>query len=134
MKSLIPSIIVAGLVIGGAIYFVSNGSKGATPDLANTGDGQNVSIVDGKQIIKITANGGYSPSVSLAKAGVPSVLAVKTSGTFDCSSALSIPTLNYREILPNSAETLIDIPAQESGTTIDGLCSMGMYNFQLKFD
>jgi plastocyanin domain-containing protein len=63
------------------------------------GDGNNVSIVDGKQVIEILARGGYSPRKTVAKAGVPTILRVKTQNTYDCSSALVIPALNYRKFL-----------------------------------
>ena len=94
----------------------------------------NVAMVDGKQIIDISAKGGYAPLNTNAKAGVPTVLKVQTNGTYDCSSALRIPDLGYDETLPPSGETTIEIPAQEPGAKIDGLCAMGMYNFSVTFN
>lgn len=118
------SILTAGAVIGGIILF-SGGDK----DSQN-----NVSFVDGKQVITISAKGGYLPRITTAKAGVPTVMKVSTRGTFDCSSALVIPTLSYRNNLPPSGETLIDVPPQEPGSVLKGLCAMGMYNFQVRFN
>ncbi len=94
----------------------------------------NVSVVDGKQIITITAKGGYLPKTTTAKAGMPTVIKVVTNGTFDCSSAVSIPSIKYQKNLPQTGETLIDVPTQTAGTTINGTCSMGMYNFAIKFE
>lgn len=94
----------------------------------------NVTIVDEKQVITISAKGGYSPQVTHAKADIPTIIKVVTNGTFDCSSALSIPSLQYQKNLPATGETLIDVPAQSTGTTLQGVCSMGMYNFSILFE
>ncbi|HEY4519839.1 MAG TPA: hypothetical protein VJH33_02275 [Candidatus Paceibacterota bacterium] len=125
MKETVISIVIAGLLIGGAIVFTSPSTTTAV---------NNVSIVDGKQIIEIGAKGGYAPKVSVAKAGIPTILRVQTRGTFDCSSALVIPSVGYRENLPPSAVTDIEVPAQKSGSTLQGLCAMGMFNFKVQFN
>ena len=91
-------------------------------------------MVDGKQIIMISAKGGYSPKVTTAKADMPTVIKMDTQGTFDCSSALTIPSIGYRNNLPPSGETAIDVSPQKAGTTVRGLCAMGMYNFSINFN
>ena len=96
--------------------------------------GENVSIVANQQIIALEAKGGFFPTMSVANAGVPSILRVSTNGTYDCSSALSIPSLSYRANLPPTGTTDIEIPAQTAGTTINGTCSMGMYSFSISFE
>ena len=96
--------------------------------------GNNVSVVDGKQIITINAKGGYSPRTTNAKADMPTVIKMETNGSFDCSSALSIPSLGYRNNLPPSGETLIDVLPQKAGTKLQGICAMGMYNFTINFN
>jgi len=96
--------------------------------------GENVSIVNDQQVIAIEAKGGFSPITSVAQAGIPSVLQISTNGTYDCSSAISIPSLGYRKNLPATGVANIEIPAQEAGTTINGTCSMGMYNFSIAFE
>lgn len=90
-------------------------------------------IIDGKQIIDISAKGGYSPRVVVAKAGVPTVLRVTTSGTFDCSASVVIPKLSYQKFLQPSGTEDIAISAEQAQGTLQGLCAMGMYNFQIKF-
>ena len=70
-------------------------------------------VVDGKQVIEIKAKGGYTPREILAKADMPTVIKVKTQGTFDCSSALVIPSLNYRSNLSPSGVTEIEVPPQK---------------------
>ncbi|HEY4523344.1 MAG TPA: cupredoxin domain-containing protein [Candidatus Paceibacterota bacterium] len=131
MKITAISILVAAILIGGAIVIVGSNqdSNGITPPTEN-----NVNVIDGKQIIEINAKGGYSPRVTTAQAGMPTVIKVNTRGTFDCSSALVIPSLGYRKNLPPSGETIIDVPLQASGSVLQGLCAMGMYNFQVRFE
>lgn len=129
MKATYISIIIVVFLIGGAILL---GSSSKIPESNITVD-SNVSIVDGKQIIEIGAKGGYLPKVSIAKADIPNILRVQTSGTFDCSSAITIPSIGYRNNLPPSGITEILVPAQKSGTTLQGLCSMGMYSFKIEF-
>lgn len=90
-------------------------------------------LIDGKQFIDISAKGGYSPRVVTAKAGVPTVLRVTTNGTFDCSASVVIPKLSYQRFLQPSAVEEISITAEQAQGTLQGLCSMGMYNFQIKF-
>ena len=129
MKLTIISTILALMFIGGAIIFARNGAKTDTAVSQS-----NISIIDGKQIIEIDAKGGYSPSVTVAKADTPTIIKVKTQGTFDCSSALVIQSIGYRANLPPSGETLIEVPPQKSGSILRGMCGMGMYNFSVKFD
>ncbi len=116
------------LIGGGILVFQSNSAPETAVDSQN-----NVSNVDGKQVIEISVKGGYFPRVSAAKANLPTILKMKTNGTFDCSSALVIPSLNYRTNLPLSGEKLIELPPQAAGTTMQGICSMGMYSFSINF-
>ena len=122
------AIIFAGLLIAGTIIW-SHGAASA-PQEASV---KNVSIVDGVQIIAITAKGGYTPKITKAEANMRSELRITTRGTFDCSSALNIPSLNYHKNLPPEGETRIEIPPQKAGTTLSGICAMGMYHFAVQF-
>ena len=90
-------------------------------------------VVDGKQFIDITAKGGYSPRVVTAKAGMPTVLRVQTNGTFDCSASLVIPKLSYQKFLQSSGTEEIIISPEAAQGTMKGLCSMGMYSFEIDF-
>ena len=129
MKTIIISILVAIALIGGAMWLVKNNPADSLEPSVN-----NVSVVDGKQIIEITAKGGYFPRVTLAKANLPTIIKMATAGTFDCSSSLVIPSLGYRHNLASSGVTEIEVPAQASGAKLQGLCSMGMYNFSVNFN
>jgi plastocyanin domain-containing protein len=127
MKATITSVIVAILLIGGALVLVGSGQNNPGSTNAN-----NVSIVDGVQIIEINAKGGYQPRSSVAKAGLPTILRFNTNGTFDCSSAVRIPSLNISKSLPQSGIVDIDLGTREAGN-LSGMCGMGMYRFDIKF-
>jgi len=127
MKFITISIIVVVILIGGAFLLSSSKSTNNTNIPAN-----NVSIVDGVQIVELKAKGGYKPEVSVAKAGIPTILRFDTSGTFDCSASVRIPSMNISKLLPNTGSTDIDLGIQKVGT-FDGTCGMGMYPFQIEF-
>jgi plastocyanin domain-containing protein len=127
MKATIISIIVAVVLIGGAFIFTRDG--GDTGQVINA---NNVSVVDGKQIIEITARGGYQPRKSIAKAGIPTIIRFNTKGTFDCSSSIRIPSLDITKSLPQSGSTDIDIGSGKIGI-LKGSCGMGMYPFEVEF-
>ena len=129
MKPIIISIIATAVLIGGAIIFSGSGAG-----LAAAPSVDNVSIANGKQIVEIGVKGGYSPKLTAAKAGMPTVLRMKTKAMFDCTSSLSIPSIGYQNSLPPSGETDIEIPVQQPGTTLKGLCAMGMYHFAVNFN
>ncbi len=123
-----------GLLIWGWILFGGENAISQSNEPKNNLYEDNVRIEDGKQIITIRAKGGYYPRKTEAKAEIPTIIRMETNGTFDCSSALVIPSLKYRKSLPISGITEIEVPAQKAGSTLDGLCSMGMYNFAINFD
>lgn len=139
----ITSIIIAVMVIGTTFFFVNKypaptitetggGQKELTKE-TNNSSGENIEIKKGIQYITIIARGGYSPRISNAMAGIPTKLIIKTNGTFDCSAALVIRSLNYRDMLPNTGETIIDAGTPKSGEKLQGICGMGMYNFLVSF-
>lgn len=127
MKATIISIIAAVVLIGGAFMFTRSGS-----DAGQVANANNVSVVDGKQIIEITARGGYQPRKSIAKAGIPTVIRFNTKGTFDCSSSVRIPSLGISKSLPQTGSTDIEIGEGKLGT-LQGTCGMGMYPFEVEF-
>lgn len=132
MKKLfvISILLTVGSIVGIIVLLQNSGTSTAT-----VASGQsNVSIVDGKQVIQIEAKGGYAPRNTVAKANMVTTLNLKTNGTFDCSSGVSIPSLGYRTSLPPSGITPVEIPPQPAGTTLKGTCAMGMYNFAVNFN
>ncbi|KKR09433.1 MAG: hypothetical protein UT43_C0009G0013 [Parcubacteria group bacterium GW2011_GWC1_39_29] len=131
MRTIGITIIVVVVVFGGfmAISLLNSGSKNIT-----SGNGvDSVSIVDGKQIIKIRAKGGYQPRGSLAKAGLPTIIEFDSRGTFDCSSFIRIPSMNISRSLSSSEITYVDL-GTPSVVKLQGSCGMGMYPFEINFE
>ena len=123
------SILIAGILIFIGILFFG----GTKNNLSNGQAVPNSEIRDGVQYITIDAKGGYSPNVSVAKAGIPTKLIIKTNGTYDCSASVVIKQVNFQKILPQTGETIVDIGIPKAGEPLQGLCSMGMYNFLINF-
>lgn len=128
MKSTIISIFIALIFIGGSILIVKEKDKNS-----ETINENNVSIVDGKQIIDIRARGGYQPRRSVAKSGIPTTIRFNSQGTFDCSASVRIPSLKISKLLSQSGLTDIDIGTQNI-STLKGSCGMGMYPFEIVFN
>jgi len=88
-----------------------------------------------QQITEVTANsGGYLPGKIEAKAGVPTILVMKSEGAYGCERAFNIPDLKISGILPENGQTQFDLGAHAKGTKLLGVCSMGMYYFQIFFN
>ena len=129
MNKTVLSIIFAGILIGGAIMLSHSGSSSVSTSTANA---NNVSVVDGKQIVTIDSKGGYQPEKSLAKAGIPTIIRFVTNGAFDCSSSIRIPSMGIYKTLPLTGNTDIDVGTPQV-TTLNGTCGMGMYRFEVDF-
>jgi Cu+-exporting ATPase len=123
------SVLVSLLLVGGALWFVTKDDTALLPS-----DGANITTENGTQIVDIAARGGYAPRRSVAKAGMPTVIRVETKGTYDCSAALSVPEAGFRGVLPSSGTTDIPLSPQEPGAVVRGVCSMGMYSFEVVFE
>lgn len=123
------AILIASIVIGGTLVILGMRDGRASISQENV---QNVRVVNGTQIIEIKAKGGYHPRISSAKAGIPTILRFDTSGTFDCSASVRIPSMNISELLPNSGTKDITLGTPSTGT-LQGSCGMGMYPFQINF-
>lgn len=132
MKPLIISLLLTGVFIGGIVFLLSGESEKTKTNVQNNSN--NISIVNGKQIIEITAKGLYAPKKTVAKANIPTVIKIKTDNTFDCTKSLNFPSLGLRKSLPSTGETSVELPAQKPGATVKGVCSMGMYSFTVNFN
>ena len=128
-KNTIISIIISIALIGGTLYFISDRSSSSGGKVAQS---QNVEIRDGIQYVTVTAKGGYSPRVTEIKGGLPTKLVVKTDGTYDCSASLVVRSAGFQKILQSTGEEVIDLGIPKSGDKVQGVCGMGMYNFQIK--
>lgn len=133
-KSIVMAIIVSiGLIFGAVILTTEPSGIPAGNEDIRGGVGEPV-IENGVQYIDITARGGYSPRITKAKAGVPTVIRMATKNSYDCSIALVIPDIDYQEYLPQTGVTEIEVPAEKAVGTLQGLCSMAMYQFQIEFE
>ena len=128
MKSTIASILVALAIVAGATLLA--GGWSAEPAIV---PGSNITVENGIQVVAIRAKGGYAPRTSVAKAGMPTMIRFETSGTFDCSSAMRIPSMDIAKNLPPSGTTDIDVGVPATGA-LQGSCGMGMYPFEVVFE
>lgn len=127
-------IITSALVVCIGIIFLGGSKLNGNAKTATSATAvQNSEIRNGIQYITIDAKGGYSPKISTAKAGIPTKLIVKTNGTYDCSASLTIRSIGYQKILPQTGQTEIDIGTPKAGEPFQGVCGMGMYNFSINF-
>jgi len=81
----------------------------------------------------LVENSGYSPETLVLPANQDIELHLVTNNTHSCSRAFVIPALGIQEILPETGEKVVTIPAQASGTSIDFMCSMGMFTGVVQF-
>jgi len=130
-KIVLAVILVMVVLIFGFFVLISN----VVNKEEKTGNEMNTLIdTNGKQVIDLTAKGGYFPKVIEAKANTEYILRIKTSNTYDCSLSFRIPSLGISKELPNTGVTEILIPSQSVGTELNGTCSMGMYSVKIKFN
>lgn len=129
-KNTIVSIVICMAIIGGTFYFLSQ--KSNTSSGGEVVETQNVEIKDGVQYVTVIAKGGYSPRITEIKGGLPTKLIVKTDGTYDCSASLVIHSVNFQKMLQPTGEEIIDLGTPKLGEKIQGVCGMGMYNFEIK--
>lgn len=126
MKNILPFLIITAALAGGAFLLTRGG------EISEPGTVENVVVSNGVQIVDISARGGYTPRRSTAKADMPTILRVSTSGTFDCSSAIRIPSLDVAKNLPYTGTTDIPLGSPAAGL-LRGSCAMGMYPFEIDF-
>jgi plastocyanin domain-containing protein len=126
-------LIIGAALIAALYIMLSEAKPSLKPSATKVVDSASaVSMVDGKQVIAIAVNKGYSPNRIEARAGVPTVLSFQTQNTFDCSTALIIPSLNVRKQLKPTEK--FDVPLElKTGDVLRGSCSMGMYDFSISF-
>lgn len=122
-------LIFSSIIVSGALVWFALSLGNEVPGPVSA-----VRVEDGTQIIHVLARGGYSPRQVIAKADMPTVLEIETKGTYDCSSALNIPKIGFQKSLPASGTTKVDIPQELARDTLDGVCAMGMYSFQVRFE
>ena len=115
----------SGLTLTGSPLAIGNWSSAGVP----------AAPAAAASTLTLTArNDGYFPGVLYAKAGVPVELTLVTEDNRSCSRAFVIPSLNIRQLLPQTGTVLIELPPQSAGKTIPFSCTMGMYSGRIIFE
>ena len=127
----------SGLVLSGSSVTAGRAWRALTSAEASTTDSapgglfalpDATQLPDGGQAVDITVrDSSYLPSRINARAGVPTVLRLRTSRTRGCTRAFVIPSLGVERVLPESGEVLVDVGVLSPGT-LDYTCGMGMYH------
>jgi sulfite exporter TauE/SafE len=86
-----------------------------------------------QRVVINVENSGYSPDLISLPAGQPIELHLVTNQTRSCSRAFVIPDLGVQELLPETGDVVVNLPAQKAGTTVPFMCSMGMYTGAFQF-
>jgi uncharacterized protein len=89
---------------------------------------------DDRDLTLFVKNEGYFPQTLRAKANSPVALSLVTNRTYSCARDFVIPALGFYELLPDTGNVVVDIPAQAPGTRMFFTCSMGMYTGLIVFE
>ena len=128
----IIAVLFVGLLVGGVMWY-QNENDSSRGETINGSQTSNVSIVDGKQQIVITAQQWYRPRTTIAKANMPTEIKIQGKNAYGCEAAVRIPQVNYSKIIDPTWSDIVQIPEQKPWDTIYGSCGMGMYSFQITF-
>jgi plastocyanin domain-containing protein len=69
---------------------------------------------------------GYSPQTLKARAGVPTIITLRTKSTSGCTQEFVVPALRYQKVLPETGDTRVDVGVLPKGV-LAYTCGMGMY-------
>jgi uncharacterized protein len=116
---------VSGLRLGGWLPGVGAAAMANSPVVAMEPDGTQVITL----AVRDTA---YVPDVVVARAGVPTVLVLRTHDTRGCVRAFVIVGRDEQRLLPESGEVRINVGVSGAGT-LRYVCGMGMYGGRIEF-
>jgi len=143
--------IVAMIILGLGLYTINGGFNlvgmplipAAVPSSIAGVEPQQTAVAESTSISSASAlsntvrinvlNSGYEPEFLAAPAGKPISLVMVSKNVHSCSRAFVIPALNLSKLLPANGETVLEIPAQPAGTSLEFTCSMGMYTGVIHF-
>jgi plastocyanin domain-containing protein len=131
MQSSTKTFLIVGALLLVMFILLRGGGLSQNTTNTNTTAGSNVTMVDGQQIVTVNVKGGYGPKTSTVQAGIPTILRLITDGTYDCSSAVRIPSLGISRNLLATGVTDVQLGTLAVGT-VQGTCSMGMYRFEIE--
>jgi sulfite exporter TauE/SafE len=119
--------LLSGLRLGGWVPAGGGGGAAAAAASAVRVD------ASGRQTVTIWAlDRGYRPAVVTARAGVPTVLVLRTSGTRGHTRAFTIPSRDVDIVLPVSGETRVDLGSPGAGR-LDFVCASGHFPGSITF-
>ncbi len=124
-----------GLNLIGSPFSFQNLTRNWLPsqaDSAPVAESSQQTTSTGELILNVN-NDGYFPRNLNAPAGKALTLNLITDQTYSCARDFVIPALDYYQLLPDTGEVQVNIPAQEKGSTLFFTCSMGMYTGQIVF-
>ncbi|GLZ14557.1 hypothetical protein Acsp04_47920 [Actinomadura sp. NBRC 104425] len=119
--------LLSGLRLGG---WMPAGGGGGTAAAAASAVHVDAS---GRQTVTIWAlDRGYRPALVTARAGVPTVLVLRTSGTRGHTRAFTIPSRDVDIVLPVSGDTRVDLGTPGAGR-LDFVCASGHFPGSITF-
>lgn len=80
----------------------------------------------GDQVVKITVNGGYSPSTIKLKAGVPAKLIFTRTSDQGCLGTVQSADLNFKAALPLNQPVTVRVTPDHTGD-YGFACAMDMF-------
>jgi uncharacterized protein len=143
MRFVAAVVLVLGLVtvngglniLGSPLSFQNmtrNLGPSAETSVSQTGSANPVAA-NGELLLQVE-NDGYFPQTLKAPAGQNLTLNLVTNKTYSCSRDFVIPALNFYQLLPDTGNVQVSIPAQPKGSKLYFTCSMGMYTGQILFE
>lgn len=125
----------SGLSLMGSPLALANLTRGlfASSNDSTASANPQMSVPAGELVLYVQ-NGGYFPQTLKASADKTLTLNLITDRTYSCARDFVIPALDYYELLPDTGQVQVSIPAQPRGSKLFFTCSMGMYTGQIVFE
>ncbi|MGE5774628.1 MAG: sulfite exporter TauE/SafE family protein, partial [Chloroflexota bacterium] len=125
----------SGLSLMGSPLAFTNLTRGlfASSNSSTASANPQMSVPAGELVLYVQ-NGGYFPQTLKASADKALTLNLITDRTYSCARDFVIPALDYYELLPDTGQVQVSIPAQPKGSKLFFTCSMGMYTGQIVFE
>ena len=122
-----PLAATAIVLIGGLSIY--NGMRLLAPEhFVGGGTATEATVIgDLQEQVIYAENEGYRPGRIEIKAGIPTQLTLVTEDNRSCTRAFVIPSLDMEEMLAETGEAMLELPAFEAGERIGFACSMGMF-------
>lgn len=92
----------------------------------NSGEAE-AELLNGKQTVEVTVNGGYSPNTVTLKQGVPASIIFNRKDSSGCFSHVVFPDFGINEELPVNQEYAITIDTSQPGE-YQYACGMNMFH------